>query len=280
MGDIGFACGGSQFLKSELIKTTDGGETWQIVPLPIDKGVKQLYALDVLADGTLEIAGFDGVTFHSDNFASDITFKQEPRWKPWRSVCYRTPNEAILCGQEGLKEGYLSTIKRQESWGYSYSEEIHSFGMHHISFADSLTGYVAGFGAIYRTQDGGQTWDFTSAKNDYFTSTAWFTNTEGVAIGWEGSILRTENGGDDWETIRKATKLGQKKIRLKSLAKNNINELVAVGDKGCILFSKDTGRNWKFIDESSELDFESVAFKDNSTFFAVGKDGRIFKIQL
>ena len=280
VGDIGFACGGSQFAKSELIRTLDGGESWHIIPLPPNTESKQLYSLDVLANGRLEAVGFGGVTFSSTYFGADISFQQEPRWAHWRSVCFRNNEEAIICGRDGIKTGLITNIEKGSDWKYPWNDDNHSFGMYHINFADSLHGYIAGFGAIYKTIDGGKTWDFTSAKNDYFTATEWFSATEGVAIGWEGSILRTENGGEDWDIIRNANKLAQKKIYLKSLAQNNSSELVAAGEKGCILYSNDKGRNWKEFKHFTYTDFESVAFYDKNTFFVVGDAGRIFKVQL
>lgn len=279
VGAIGFACGGMDYRKSELLKTTDGGATWAVCPLPHGEDTRMLYGLDVLPDGTLETAGFGGITFHSDDFGNTIFYRQEPRYKTWRSVCFRTPNNAMLCGQEGLGEGYINAIKRQTGWAYGFDDVNHSFGMYHITFVDSTVGYIAGFGAIYKTTNGGESWNFTTAKNDYFTATSWFSKTEGVAIGWEGSICTTQNGGDDWQTVRSANKLGQPKIRLKSLAQNARQELVAVGEKGCMLYSSDKGQHWNVLAEAGDVHLESIAFLDDDTFFVVGQGGRIFKVQ-
>lgn len=280
IGQIGFACGGLDYRKGELLKTTDGGESWNLVALPESNGERAIYGLDVLADGTFEAVGYGGQTFRSDDFASTIVFNQDPRWKLWRSICFRTPNSAVLCGQDGLDVGYISSIHRSSNWSYPFFQNEHSFSMYHITFADSNTGYISGFGAIYKTTDGGSTWDFTAAKNDYFTATTWFSSNEGVAIGWEGSVLRTANGGADWEQIRSANKLGQKKIRLKSLAQNSRQELIAAGEKGCMLFSTDKGKSWKFLEDAADVNFESISFLDDDHFFAVGSEGRIFKVEL
>ncbi len=280
VNDIGFACGGSQFTKSEIIRTIDGGVSWHIIPLPTNVENKQLYSIDVLPNGRFEAVGFGGVTYSSTNFGTDVAFQQEPRWAHWRSVCFRSNEEAIICGRDEIKTGFITNIQKDSNWKYPWNDDSHSFGMYHITFADSVTGYIAGFGAIYKTTDGGKTWNFTAAKNDYFTATAWFSTTEGVAIGWEGSILRTENGGANWKTIRNANKLAQKKIYLKSLAKNGQSELIAVGEKGCVIYSNDQGRSWKELDHFTSTDFESVSFYDQNTFFAVGDGGRIFKVEL
>lgn len=280
VGNNGFACGGSQFSKSEIIRTLDGGATWDVLTIPPNTDQKQLYSIDVLANGRLQAVGYGGVTFSSDNFGTDVRFQQEPRYAHWRGVSFRNNNEAVICGRDGIETGLITYTNKTDNWQFPWNSDVHSFGMYHITFADSLTGYIAGFGAIYKTIDGGNSWSFTTAKNDYFTATEWFSATEGVAIGWEGSILRTEDGGENWEIIRNANKVAQKKIYLKSLAQNSAFELVAVGEKGCMLYSSDHGRNWKSFAEYSDTNLESVSFQDNNTFFAVGEGGRIFKVEL
>ena len=278
---IGFACGGRMFDKSELIRTLDGGMSWHKINLPI-QGVenKRLFSLDLLADGTLQVVGFGGVTYKSNNFADSISYQQEPRFAHWTSICFRTPNDAVVCGQGEIEKGFITSIQRQNNWQYLFSNIEHSFGMNHIAFPDSLKGYIAGFGAIYKTTDGGATWDFTEAKNDNFTATEWLSSQEGIAVGWEGSILKTSNGGTDWKIIRKANNLTQKKIRLKCLAHNSNNELIAAGENGYILYSNNKGETWKTLDNFTDINFESVAFQNVNTFFVVGEEGRIFKVQL
>ena len=279
--DTGFACGGSLFDKSILIRTTDGGLTWQNLKLPLSTSQnKKLFALDVQANGELHVAGFGGITLRSTDFGNTLSFQQEPRYYFWTGIDFRTPNEAYLCGQDGLKKGYINTIQESGGWLFPFLETSHSFGMNDIQFFDSLTGYIAGFGAIYKTTNGGKRWEFTNAKNDNFTATTWFSTQEGVAVGWEGSILRTEDGGENWEKIRSANRVGQRRIRLKCLTKNTKDELVAAGEKGCILYSNDKGSNWKEIQNVPRVNLESVCFQNDRTFFAVGAEGRIFKIIL
>ncbi len=278
---IGFACGGRVFDKSELIRTKDGGATWHKIQLPL-QGVdnKRLFSLDMLADGTMHIVGFGGVTYKSTNFADSLTYLQEPRFAHWTSICFRTPNDAIACGQDDIAEGFIVPIKRADNWLYPFVSKTHSFGMNHIAFPDSMTGYISGFGAIYKSTDGGVTWNFTEAKNDNFTASEWFSTQEGVAVGWEGSILKTIDGGTQWDKIRSANRVGQKRIKLKCVEQNSKNELIAAGENGCILYSNDKGVSWTELENFTDVNFESIAFQSDNTFFAVGNDGRIFKVQL
>jgi|GEM_PF-956210 len=279
--DTGFACGGSLFDKSILLRTTDAGITWQNLPLPLtNEQNKKLVALDVLNSGELQVAGFGGITLRSADFGNTLSFQQEPRFYFWTGLAYRTNNEAYLCGQDGLKKGYINSVKRSAGWIHPFLESSHSFGMNDIQFFDSLHGYIAGFGAIYKTTDGGKLWQFTNAKNDNFTSTVWFSRQEGVAVGWEGTIAKTDDGGMNWDNIRSANRVGQRRVRLKCITKNNKDELIAAGEKGCILYSNDKGQSWKEIQNVPKVNLESVCFQNEQTFFAVGEEGRIFKIIL
>ncbi len=278
---IGLACGGDLFFESDLIRSLDGGNTWQKIELPENVNQrKRLFALDMFTDGTVHAVGFGGVTYKSNNFCDSVTYQQEPRFVNWTSIAFRNGHQAMACGQEEIGTGFIVPIKRTEGWTYPFAPENYTFGMNHITFPDSLNGYIAGFGAIYKTTDGGNNWEFTPAENDNFTATEWFSASEGVAIGWEGSILTTQNGGDEWTTIRRGNRMTQQKISLKSLAKNNRNELIAAGENGYLLYSNDRGFSWEQIKNFTDVNFESVAFQDDNTFFVVGSAGRIFKVQL
>ncbi len=276
---IGFACGGKRFEQSAIIKTLDGGDTWSEVSLPLGGERKRLYGICGNAQGDVFSIGLGGVLFYSEDSGATWQQRQEPAWKEWHDIDFRTDNEVVFCGRNGLSEGFVSTLSTPWTGGFS-SFTTHSFAMTDVDFLTPSVGYITGYGAVYKTTDGGASWNFLSPKHDFFNGMCWYNELEGIVIGWEGSICKTRDGGSSWNLIRNGNNPLRKKIRLKGIEKNSRGELVIVGEKGWVLYSNDKGDSWTVIKTEIDEDLEAIHFSNDDTFFAVGNDGAIFKFEL
>lgn len=64
-----------------------------------------------------------------------------------------------------------------------------------VYFTDENTGYVVG-GTIFKTSDGGITWENQTSGNSINLTSVFFTNADtGYVVGGGGTILKTTNGG-------------------------------------------------------------------------------------
>ena len=50
------------------------------------------------------------------------------------------------------------------------------------------------------------------SKNDFFKAMVWKNSNEGVAVGYEGSIIKTSDGGASWQVKRNGNDLSKQKI--------------------------------------------------------------------
>ena len=67
-----------------------------------------------------------------------------------------------------------------------------------VFFTDSNTGYIAGNEAIFKTIDGGETWN--ESFDGGFNSIFFADSITGYAVK-AGTIIKTIDGGASWETL-------------------------------------------------------------------------------
>lgn len=272
---IGYAAGGIQFSEPTLVKTVDGGISWQSIDLPKNGEQKEIYGLDADINGQIITCGYGGTVFISTDSANTFRYHQHSSWKELRDVSIRSADSACIVGGIDFDMGHISAVRCDGSGNFQFYRQF-NFELRDIDFIDSLRGYIAGYGAILVTHDGGQHWDFTSAKNDFFVSMCWKNSQEGIAVGYEGSIIKTEDGGEHWKTVRNGNSITTKKIHLLAVERNTNTNLIAVGEKGIALFSKDNGDTWVEIQSFTQQHLRSVSFRDPEHAFICGDNGHIF----
>ena len=113
------------------------------------------------------------------------------------------------------------------------------------------------FGAIYRTRDGGKSWDKLNAgtqKSIYDISFA--DETHGWAVGRRGFVIHTTDGGDTWEPQELPRKPARHIFSIHALDRKRV---WAVGDWGGRYYTADGGKTWE--DRSFLLTREHPAFQ-------------------
>jgi photosystem II stability/assembly factor-like uncharacterized protein len=142
-----------------ILRTTDGGVTWEVSRLPI------------ATTGVL-----NGVFFNDANTGTVVGQDTPGRW--YESIIFRTTDGGVTWGQQ------------------MSGPDVEIFD---VSFADINTGIVVGWGGtIFRTTDGGVAWHDTTVDggwNGVFLIDA----STGIVVGFDGKIIRTTDGGVTWE---------------------------------------------------------------------------------
>ncbi len=192
---------GSQSL---LYKTTDGGQSWS----PMDTAsigcapwTCTFFEVEFLDENT----GYIGLSKPS----LDITIaKTTDGGDSWTStdVCntfreISVPSSTHVFGAGG--DGCLQrSIDGGQNWTFMPSDG--SVHWHTIHFTDENTGFAAGSNVnppekrIYRTQDGGASWDHYATGRQQSVNHIRFANTQvGIATG-SGFVMETDDGGDTW----------------------------------------------------------------------------------
>ncbi len=156
-------------MASVVLRTTDGGDTWNTARRQEFEYILDLQMLD--ADTGFALAAV------VDLMTGSI-----------QSKCLSTTDGGRVWT---AREGRVSTSV-----------------LYSLDFTDSKTGWAAGeSGMIYRTLDGGLTWKGfrTGMSNVFFQEVDFADSRRGWAAGANGLIVATENGGEKWTRLDSGT---------------------------------------------------------------------------
>ena len=80
---------------------------------------------------------------------------------------------------------------------------ISQYTLTSVFFTDANTGYIAGNEAIFKTIDGGETWN--ESFEGGFNSICFTDTNIGFAVGGNGKIIKTIDGGELWIELSSGT---------------------------------------------------------------------------
>ncbi len=248
-----------------LIRTVNGGATWQLYP-ELDFGFLQ--SLDFVDASNGWAVGTGGLILHTtdggDNWIQQNGSVTVDLW----DVGFASPDSGMAVGRDGTA-GY--TTDGGANW--HFTSNIVGYSLSAISVVSNQHAWVVGnYGAILRTSNGGQSWTVVSlgVYGDLWgvmfvdASTGWL-------VGEAGSILHTSDGGTTWQAQTSNT--------TKTLySVNFVDNLVgwAVGEDGTILYTLDGGEIWQTqYGGIDTYDLYDVSFVDQSYGWIVGQFGTI-----
>ena len=144
-----------------------------------------------------------------------------------------------------------------------------------ISCPDKNTCFIIGNISLYRTTNGGTTWDSLGA-NGLGGPNIWFTDAKtGFACGSNGGIWVTKNAGVSWAMVRDInTTDGCQPYFFNDIFFPTPAKGYAVGQHGAMLRTQDSGATWT-CSVPEGPDFNAVFFPDTNNGWAVGNSGRI-----
>ena len=249
-----------------ILRTTDGGESWEQQLSGDQLAFRQLHFFD---DSCGIAAGFHGTCFRTEDAGAS-----------WSKVPLGTiadlPGMAAygdnvwLSGADGI---LLKSTDRGRSFTKIDSPTDAMLGS--ISFATERVGWVASVQRkLYRTVDGGATW--SEQKFDSFmpvTTVHARSATECWLGGYHGLLLRSIDGGASWQKIRSYD------TDYFAMTFDDRGIGWAVGKRGAVVRGETGNLTWRLHDLTASKALYGIALLPNNQAIAVGDYGAIYKLR-
>jgi len=265
--DVGIV-GGSD---GTLLRTTNGGASWELIPFGIDE---HFFGASVLSEQAMVIGSSSGNVFAS--------LDQGANWNIFGQNLGRitdievTPNlEAAVVVNESGK--IFRTINGGLQW-----DEVHndpSAILLGLDFSTVGIGWACGyFGQIWHSTNGGGSWDLVYADDhNQFEDIHFVTPEEGwiVASNFTDTIWHTSDGGGSWFSSTLPYKTFWRSVSFTSPDTG----WIAGGSTGAgiILRTNDRGATWVIDHQSPEILLGVYAVPGKETVWAAGVGGNIVK---
>jgi photosystem II stability/assembly factor-like uncharacterized protein len=286
--DTGITICGAPWYSNFVSKTTDGGESWELIS--DDLGTWSFQGLCMNTEGAGLIVGTYGQIYRSEDFGSS--------WEAgYSNIClgfsitkaFITGDSTILANiytGGGVPYGIaMKSIDRGVTW--SGSPEYPN-GISSISFVnDSIVFYVDGTEGIYKSTDNGNSWIFFDLEVPEFQvlSIDFADNQTGFAAGsGEGygfTMYRTQDQGENWIQVFSNVFIMVDntlpyEIEFKDDSVGFIVGEIGNGNECNIIVTQDMGNTWQIDTLPYTHSIDGIEFLNPDTGFLYGY-GNILK---
>lgn len=226
---------------STALKTTDGGNSWIPKKIPIWSTLRKV---NFINKNKGWIIGGDEITLSLGSVL--LTTDDGENWTDhnpegnfgWNDLCVLSEDIIYIGGFKGI---YKST-----DGGYGWLKVGGTNWTTTVFFIDSLNGWFGNtLGDIYRTTDGGSTWNqsvnmkYTWHKSLRFIDTKVGYLVSGGLYSSEGKIFKSIDGGLTW-----ALQDSISGCEYKNLEVSDSLNVTAIGENGLVKYTIDGGKTW------------------------------------
>ena len=272
--DTGYAVGGQRFKQDRLLRTFDGGNNWENLPSVFGQS---LFGLQFMDSKTGFATGLGGKILSTTDGGSNWRVYQLRHWFPMHAIA--VVNDSLLVAVGGQAYG-RGQIVRSTNFGASwYPIDTFPYEFRDVVFTDSKVGYACGFSVIFKTIDGGESWDFTPAEGEFFSAMSFPEPHIGYAVGRTGTILKTRDAGATWKRLRNGSSLMRPRHYYNDVVFLSANVGYIVGDNGMVRKTTDGGLTWKNFERMGKEDIYAISLLEEGYGYISGENGQIVRFE-
>ncbi len=270
-----YAVGGDRFLKTTILESHDGGSNWQAKDFTGVAG-KSMYGITTGPTGKVYTIGFSGMVLWTENNGDFWHFEQLQQWEAFKDIEFVDANTAIGIIGISYNSGGIVRIDANTHKTVKYDSTATEYN--DIQMVNSSIGYIAGYGVILKTTNGGADWHLQDIKNDNFTALHAISADDVWTCGVNGSIFHTTDGGGNWERKRNGNSLTIPRYYLHDIVFTDAQHGWCVGEKGVVIYTDDGGEHWMEYEKFTSETLRSIALLPDGNLLVCGDNGALYKL--
>jgi len=262
--DVGYAVGSTESTyQSTVLKTTDGGKTWNTKIIDVYGKFNACYFVDALLGW---VVGDKGRVYKTTDGGGTWEKVEIDTLKYFTAVSFKS--ELIGCIASQDDSLIYNTTDGGMSWqGVPLYSNV---SVTSIKFTKNLVFASGGVGTIFLSRNNGKTWSplKRSVTSSELTSAFFTSKKNGWAVGWDGAIIKSTDEGITWQLQESNTSYPLNGV----FFSDSLNG-VACGYGSTMLKTTDGGERWeKILLDSAEMNLISFYFVDSKTGYCCGRD--------
>lgn len=260
----GYACG---YLGS-IIRTSNGGQTWQFVKTKTNNELFTTWFIDSL---TGFFAGANGLMLKTSNGGQTFDTVFYAPGKTIRSMVFIDNQNGAAIGDNGL---LIKSLNGGQTWTYDTIPGASTVSFNKIYYSMNNFYAVGTNGVIVKQPIGSSWYMVTSGTSNTLNSISFYENI-GYAVGNTGTVLKSIDYGDSWSTLTAQTTLD-----LKTVWATDFNNAYIAGLNGTLKMSIDAGSTWfQIANSNTVMTLLGMHFNSPTNGYVCGGNGIILKTQ-
>lgn len=260
--------------RGHILYSDDAGRNWIQARVP----TRQLLTALTFVDSQHGWAvGHDALILATQDGGATWTrqFEDRERESPLLDIWFRDRQYGLAVGAYGA---LLETRNGGRTWNDVSERLDNEEGLHLNGIAavkPSGLVIVGETGALFRSADGGQSWERLESpyEGTLFGALGTARNDTLLIYGLRGNLYRSADFGDSWRAVSLRTVGGELAFGLNGGTLQADGTLVLVGHGGSILHSEDDGRSFTVYNRPDRQSLSSVADDGAGRLVLVGQGG-------
>lgn len=268
---LGYVCGGTRYTIGILLKTYDGGQSWSAPDSILPSAGYSIYFKSAAAGWIGGNYSWLATTVDSAKTFSTYT----SNLLPVQDIALSGSN-LIWVGGNGYANG---CIKFSTDEGITWKEQFYDNSLAAVQFTTPTTAYASGYGVIYKSTNGGETFFPLDVRGDFFVAMDFPSADVGYFAGYQGSILKTSDAGATFSKVMNGNAPFGKREHFETIQFWDENTGYVAGAAGTMYTTTNGGESWQQVEAFTAETLRDIHLFTANEGIVIGDNGKIYRFK-